>query len=219
MKVLAFNGSPRKNWNTAILLHKALEGAVSQGAETEFIHLNDLNYKGCQSCFTCKTIGSKSYGKCATKDDLTPILDRIKDADALILGSPIYLEVVTSAMRAFLERLIFPNLVYDGVSTLFPRQIKTGFIYTMNMTENDLQSGRWFLDKHISSNARYLKRMFGASESLLVTDTYQFNDYSKIFAPRFDAEKKAKRRQEVFPLDCENAFEMGVRFVKASEGS
>ena len=54
MKVLAFNGSPRKNWNTAILLHKAMEGAVSQGAETEFIHLNDLNYKGCQSCFTCK---------------------------------------------------------------------------------------------------------------------------------------------------------------------
>ena len=51
MKVIAFNGGPRKNWNTAMLLEKALEGAKSQGAETELIHLYELNYKGCISCF------------------------------------------------------------------------------------------------------------------------------------------------------------------------
>ena len=51
MKVIAFNGSPRKEWNTAKLLEKALEGADSQGAETELIHLYDLNFKGCISCF------------------------------------------------------------------------------------------------------------------------------------------------------------------------
>ena len=51
MKVMAINGSPRKKWNTATLLDKALEGAASQGAETELIHLYDLNYKGCISCF------------------------------------------------------------------------------------------------------------------------------------------------------------------------
>ena len=55
MKVLGFNGSPRKNWNTAMLLEKALEGAASEGAETELIHLYELNYKGCISCFACKT--------------------------------------------------------------------------------------------------------------------------------------------------------------------
>ena len=60
MKILAVNGSPRKNWNTATLLGKALEGATSQGAETEFDHLYDLNFKGCQSCFSCKTMGGKS---------------------------------------------------------------------------------------------------------------------------------------------------------------
>jgi len=70
MKVLAFNGSPRKTWNTATLLNKALEGAASQGAETELIHLYDLNYKGCISCFACKTKGGKSYGKCPIQDDL-----------------------------------------------------------------------------------------------------------------------------------------------------
>ena len=67
---MAFNGSPRKKWNTATLLEKALEGAASQGAKTELIHLYDLNYKGCISCFACKTKGGKSYGRCAVKDDL-----------------------------------------------------------------------------------------------------------------------------------------------------
>jgi multimeric flavodoxin WrbA len=74
MKVIAFNGSPRKKWNTATLLEKALEGAASQGAETELIHLYDLNFRGCKSCFACKTKGGASYGRCAEKDDLAPIL-------------------------------------------------------------------------------------------------------------------------------------------------
>ena len=58
-----------------------------------------------------------------------------------------------------------------------------------------------------------LERIFGASESLCSYDTYQFEDYSKVFAPRFNPEKKAQRRREVFPLDCTKAFEMGVRLV------
>ena len=214
MKILAVNGSPRKNWNTAILLHKALEGATSQGAETEFIHLYDLNFKGCQSCFACKKKGGKSYGKCARKDDITPILERVKDYDGIILGSPVYVGIATSAMRAFLERLLFPYVVYDGVSTLFPKNLKTGFIYTMNMTEAALQSGRWGFDKHASETELFLKRIFGNSESLMVTDTYQFDDYSKVVAPQFDSEHKAKRRRDVFPIDCQRAFEIGVRFTK-----
>jgi multimeric flavodoxin WrbA len=65
MKVLALNGSPRKNWNTSIVLNHALEGAAFKGAETELINLYDYNYQGCISCFACKLKGGKSYGKCA----------------------------------------------------------------------------------------------------------------------------------------------------------
>lgn len=75
MKVYAINGSPRKSWNTAMLLENALKGAAAQGAETELIHLYDLNFKGCTSCFGCKLKGGKSYGKCAMRDDLTPVLE------------------------------------------------------------------------------------------------------------------------------------------------
>src|ERR1700690_796019 len=88
MKGIAFNGSPRKHWNTAMLLEKALEGANSQGAKTKLIHLYDLDYKGCISCFACKTKGGKSYGKCIVTDDLKPIFKKIESADALIFGTP-----------------------------------------------------------------------------------------------------------------------------------
>jgi len=214
MKVLAFNGSPRKKWNTATLLEKALEGAASQGAKTELIHLYDLNFKGCKSCFACKTKGGKSYGRCAVKDGLAPILKKVEAANAIILGSPIYYGSVSGEMRSFMERLFFPYMTYTHPpQSLFPKKIHTGFIYTMNATEEDMKK-RGF-DRHISINEGVLKMIFGASESILSFDTFQFKDYSKVVSDRFDPEMKAKRRKEIFPKDCEKAFEMGARFAKS----
>ncbi|WP_440948662.1 flavodoxin family protein [Methanosarcina sp. T3] len=213
MKVIAINGSPRKKWNTATLLEKALEGAASEGAETEIIHLYDLDFKGCTSCFACKLKGGKSYGKCAMKDELTPVLERLDDADAVILGSPIYLGNLTGEMRSFMERYVFPYLVYSNdLPSLYPKNIPIGFIYTMNVTEELFEV--FGIDKLIELNKRVATRIFGYSESLCSTDTYQFDDYSKYVADRFNPEEKAKRRKEVFPKDCEKAFEMGARFVK-----
>ena len=216
MKVIAFNGSPRKKWNTATLLEKALNGAASQGADTELIHLYDLHFKGCKSCFACKTKGGKSYGKCAIQDDLEPILKKVEEADAIILGSPIYFGTVSGEMKSFMERLMFPYRPYadpqDPQQSLFPKKIKTGFIYTMNVTEEQMKELEF--DQPPRYNERILRVIFGTSESLFSFDTYQFDDYSKVVADRFDPEKKAKRRKEVFPNDCKKAFEMGARFAK-----
>src|SRR5664280_229541 len=140
MKVLAINGSPRKTWNTATLLNKALEGATSAGAETEIIHLYNLNFKGCTSCFACKLKGGKNYGRCSYQYELTPVLKSVPKVDALILGSPIYFGTVTGEMKSFLERLIYPYLVYDADrSSLFPKKIQVGFIYTMGADENRMK--------------------------------------------------------------------------------
>ncbi|HEY8911051.1 MAG TPA: flavodoxin family protein [Desulfosporosinus sp.] len=213
MKVIAFNGSPRKNWNTEILLNKALEGAASKGAEIELIQLYDLNYKGCISCFACKMKDSRSYGQCAVNDELSPVLKKVEDADALILGSPIYLGAATGEMRSFLERLLFPYYVYDASrSTLFKKKIPTGFIYTMGVN-NDLMKKMGY-DQQFRVTEILMERVFGASESLSVTDTYQFEDYSKYVTTAFNPEEKAKRRNEEFPKDCQKAFEMGARFAQ-----
>ncbi len=215
MYVIAVNGSPRKNWNTATLLNKALEGAASQGATTEIIHLYDLNFKGCVSCFACKLIGGKSYGKCSYKDDLSPVLEKIESADAIILGSPIYFGNVTGEMRSLMERMAFQYLLYDeNYSSLNKKKKPIGFIYTMNIKENMLRD--WGYDRIFLANETIFKRIFGVSESLCSTDTYQFDDYSKYITTAFDEKAKAKRRQEEFPKDCEKAFNMGVRFASSS---
>ncbi|MCH3963921.1 MAG: flavodoxin family protein [Clostridium sp.] len=213
MKVIAVNGSPRKNKNTATLLNKALEGAASKGAETELIHLYELNYKGCVSCFACKIKNGINHGRCGFNDDLTSVLQKAEKADAIILGSPIYLQGITGVMKSFLERLIFPYLKYDkNHSSIFGRKISTGFIYTMNVTNEQMKKFRY------RENLRFMEedmeRIFGICESLTVNDTYQFDDYSKYNATLFDENKKAKVRKEQFPRDCKAAFDMGVRFVE-----
>jgi multimeric flavodoxin WrbA len=213
MKVIAVNGSPRKNWNTAALLQRALEGAASKGAVTELIHLYDYHYQGCISCFACKLKGGQSYGRCAVNDPLTPILQKAAEADAIVLGSPIYFGEIASGIRAFLERLMFQYLVYDSKhSTLFPRRIPVGFIYTMNVPQDYLKQTGY--EQSLKRTEMAMGRIFGSSESLFVTDTYQFDDYSKYETSAFNVEAKAARRKEIFPLDCQKAFEMGVRFAQ-----
>ena len=214
MYVIGINGSPRKHGNTATLLEHALKGVESEGAETELVHLYDREYTGCTSCFACKTLSGKSYGRCAVKDGLTPLLGRIEqDADAIILGSPIYFGTDTGMMRSFLERLMFPYLTYTlPHGTLFPRKIPTGFIYTMNIPENLVKEYGYTL--HFATNENVLSSLFGYSEHLCAYDTYQFKDYSKVLCTMFDAKKKAERKKTVFPKDCKKAFLMGVRFAR-----
>ena len=216
MKAIAINGSPRKNWNTATLLSKALEGAASVGAETEMIHLYDLNYKGCISCFACKLKEGKSFGHCAVKDDLKPVLEMIDEqADALIIGSPIYFGMVTGMTRAFMERLLFQYLVYDSnYSSLFDRTIASGFIYTMNVTAEGMKQRGYeqcMQNTELAAN-RVLKGT--APRTLYVNDTFQFDDYSKYETSAFNAEEKMKRRKEEFPKDCQKAFELGRRLMQ-----
>ena len=213
MKVLGINGSPRKEWNTATMLKKALEGAASRGGETELIHLYDLEFKGCISCFSCKRIGGKSYGECAVKDDLKPVLAKVAKADALVLGSPIYFGNVTGEMRSFLERLFFQYLVYDKDRTILtPKEIATLFIYTMNAPEEGIRKIGY--PEKFKEYERLLKRFFGSAETLISTETCQFEDYSKYVTSFFDVEARKKRREEVFSQECKKAFDMGSKLVR-----
>ena len=212
--VIAINGSPRKKWNTAMLLEKTLEGAKSNGADTELIHLYDLTFTGCTSCFACKLKGGKIYGRCAVRDELAPVLDRIRDADALVLGSPIYFGTVTGAMRSFMERLLFPYLEYTNPpSTLFDRKIKTAFICTMNVSEEQMKAAQYPV--HIGLNENILARTFGHAETLCSFETLQFEDYSKVVFSYTDPEVRKERRKTVFPKDLKKAFALGARLGKA----
>lgn len=212
MNAMAINGSPRKEWNTATLLENALAGAGSHGLQTEMVHLYDFSYKGCTSCFSCKLIDGRSYGRCALDDELTPILERAVSCDVLILGSPIYWHTETGEMRSFIERLLFPVMTYaPGYPSIAPKKIAAGLIYTMNVSEEDLPD----YPQHTMMNAsqQTIGRFFGSCDVLLCTDTYQFSDYSKYVSTVWDVDAKAKRRSEVFPQDCQQAYEFGARLA------
>lgn len=206
-KIIAINGSPRKNWNTQTLLQQALKGAEDAGAQTEMLDLYKLDFKGCISCFGCKRAGVL-VETCIVKDELMPILKRITEADGLILGSPIYFSNVPGEMRSFLERFIFPYYSYDKQPSQFPKPIPTAFIYTMNAPKFAL--GLIGYRKLFSSHRKLLTHVTHKESQILTsTETRQFNDYSKYAASRFNAARHNERHEKVFPKDCAKAYQMG----------
>lgn len=216
MKSIAVNGSPRPNGNTATLLERAVEGVRSLGAETKRIDLYRLNYKGCVSCFYCKR-KDKPRGICAVRDDLSPILTELKAADVLLLGSPIYYDNITSGMTAFLERFLFSNYIYcEEIPTVFPKVLPTGFLYDMNITRERAEEIHLYsnLEKYQRSTTEILGR---APETLYVYNTWQFSDYSKYESSIFSEADKRRQREEQFPLDCQAAYELGVRLAEQAK--
>lgn len=213
MNVIAINGSPRKTWNTATLLQHALDGAASTGAAGELIHLYDYEYTGCTSCFACKLKGGKSYGRCACRDGLTPVLEKMAGADAIILGSPIYLGTVTGMMRCFMERLVFPYMVYaQHPVSLFPKKIPSAFVYSMNVAADQIPETGYQV--HFSANSMLLERMFGGPcESLLACETRQFEDYQKVVFSYVDPDERVQKAQARFPVDCAEAYQLGIRLT------
>ena len=204
------NSTRKKEWNTVTLLKNALKGSASVGAETELINLYDLIYSGCISCFACKKLNRKKDGVCAIKDDLTYVLDRVREADALIIGTPVYWHAESAATRAFLERLCFPYYKYSkNGESLFPRHIQTALIYTMNVSEDIVKTSGY--DRHFALTRMSLEMIFGKCELLLSTDTLQYDDYDKYESEAFDVEAKFRRRAEIFPEECKHAFELGIR--------
>ena len=211
MKIIAVNGSPRKNWNTGMLLKNCLEGAKEAGAETELINLYDFQFKGCTSCFLCKLKGN-TVSKCAMKDEMESVFQKIIECDALVLGSPVYFSDVSGEMRSFMERLLFPYSSYEGQPSSFGKKINTAFIYTMNAPSFALPFIGY--NKIFKGNNKLMERIFGKSQYLLSTSTYQFDDYSKYAMTLFDGKKRLKRRETVFKEECKKTFMLGKNLCK-----
>lgn len=210
MKAIAINGSSRKGWNTDLLLREALKGAADAGAETELIELSDLTFSGCRSCFACKKAGAET-GRCMWKDDLRPVFDKILSADAVFMGSPIYLGNVSGMMYCLMERLVFSLLSYDDYSKkLFNGNVNSCFFFTMNAPKAYADAGyRAMMEQYAGA----LKRLGGKTEYYAACDTLQFEDYSKFAAGTFHEGHKRKMREEQFPKDLQAAYDIGVRLV------
>ena len=206
MKTVVINASPRRKWSTAEIMKEAAKGAQSAGAEVEYIDLYKLDLHGCMSCLICKK-ADKEPCRCYWKDDLSPIIERILDADALLIGSPIYFGEPTSHYRALLERLIFCILSYDGFSSYFKGKVNVGLFFTMNAPKEYYEK---FMVNYIESSSHVFNMLNGEVKIYPVLDTLQVRDYSKYRMAAFDEEHKKEYRKTHFPSDLENAFKIGA---------
>ena len=213
MKLLAINGSPREKWNTAQLLEKITQGASQNGAEVELIHLAELRYNGCISCFNCKRLKSPSYARCSVKDDLSPVLQKAHEADVLVLGSPIYFAMESAFTRAFMERMFFQYNIYTpSAPPLSPPKKASAFVYTMNVSEE--YSKNMGFDVVSGTSKGVMERLFkGPCTVFCSFETLQYDDYSKYESERFDGDERKKRHAEIFPKELQAAFDLGAQLV------
>ena len=205
-KIVVVNAGPRKGWNTDTLLMEAAKGAEAAGAEIVKFDLFKLEkYTGCISCFGCKR--EKFKGLCICRDGLTPVLDAIREADGLIIGSPNYLSEMTASFRALYERLIFQNLTYNVENPCCnAHTIPVLFIMTSNAPDT-MYTGL------VENYKNTLTSFVGPAETFVSGNTLQLKDYSKSDWPwtMFNPEEKIQRHETVFPEECKKVFEMGKR--------
>ncbi|MCR4931851.1 MAG: flavodoxin family protein [Bacteroidales bacterium] len=208
-RIMIIDGGPRKNFNTASMLQKFAEGAMSVGNDIEVktVRLYGIDYKGCMSCMACKIKG-KASNVCKFRDALIPVLEEIAQADGLVLGSPIYFGDVTGQMRAFLERLAFPWLSYNDYSLTVPKRMPVVLVETMNgMPDRNNSNGYGSMEHCIVA-------ALGQPERLVAYNTYQVKNYGNYELGGFSEEAKRQYRDEHWQEDLQKAFEAGKRMAE-----
>ena len=113
MKVIGFNGSPRKDGNTAALIGRVFQELEKEGIQTELAQLSAKKIHGCIACFKCF---ENKDGQCAVKDDsANEYIEKMVNADGIILGSPVYFIDATPEMKALIDRSGFVSRANGGM--------------------------------------------------------------------------------------------------------
>ncbi len=123
MKVVAFNGSARKDGNTAILLNTVLEEIRNEGIDTELVQLSGKSLQGCVACYKC--FGNKNRRCAVEKDEMNTFIEKMLEADGILLGSPTYFSDVTANIKALIERC---GMVARANGDMFKRKIGAGVV-------------------------------------------------------------------------------------------
>ncbi|OGP51620.1 MAG: FMN reductase [Deltaproteobacteria bacterium RBG_13_43_22] len=145
MKVVAFNGSPRKDGNTAILINYVFRELEKEGLETELVQFSGKKIHGCRACYKCFENKDR---RCSVKDDFAnECIEKMIDADGIILGSPVYFADVTAEMKALIDRAGFVSLANNGlyknkVGASVAALRRTGGIHTLDSLNHFFLAGQ-----------------------------------------------------------------------------
>ena len=211
MKIAVINGSPRKNWNTAQLMEKFVEGMKSEHDNLEIQNINvyDYQFSGCRSCFACKLKAFEDQPlACRFKDGITEVLDDVRNCDAVVIGSPIQFCDLSAQLKAFLERLMYPGKA--------PKVIPAALIMTMNATEAPYNK---VIAPSIEITANYWKGNFNyLPKQYTAFDTYQRKNEHLYKKSSHDMEGKRIRHEAHFHEELDRFYALGKEYMKEIKG-
>jgi multimeric flavodoxin WrbA len=148
MKVVAFNGSPRKDGNTTILINHVFRELEKEGIETELVQLSGKRIHGCIACYKCFENKDR---RCAVKDDIAnECIEKMSKAEGIILGSPVYFADVTAEMKALIDRAGFVSLANGGmyrnkVGAAVVAYRRSGAVHTLDGMNHLFLSGQMII--------------------------------------------------------------------------
>lgn len=137
-KVLILSGSPRKHGNSDILCDEFKKGAIEGGNEVDKIFLRDKNINYCTGCYAC----SKT-GKCVQKDDMAEILQKMIDADVIVMSTPVYFYTMDSQMKTLIDRTVARYMEIVNKEFYF---IATAAVDNEKLMERTIDGFRGFTD-------------------------------------------------------------------------
>ena len=162
MKTIVINAGPKRRDCNARLAKSALKGAESVGADVEYVDLYKLDLSGCRVCLICKN--DEDVCKCFWRDELSPLIERIFDSDALLIVVPIFFSNPSSHYMAFLERLIF-SLVSFQTGNKFKGKVNAGLFYTVEYPLD-------FFEKSVRPNLKQSEDLLGMLNGNVVIDSF-----------------------------------------------
>lgn len=162
MKVVAFNGSPRKNGNTAYILNRVLDPIRKAGIDTELVQVGGTSIRGCLACGKCM---EKKDRRCAVESDIVnSCIEKMAASDAMILGSPTYFADMTSEIKALIDRAGFVSFANGG---LFRRKVGAAVVAVRrgggtNVFDN--MNKMFLMSQMIVPGSTYWNFVFGLNE-------------------------------------------------------
>lgn len=197
MKTVVINAGPKRKDINAQIAKSALKGAESSNSEVEYVDLYKLDLCGCRNCQICKKEGMAC--KCYWRDEISPLIDRILDADCLLIAVPIFFTEPTSHYRALIERLIFCMVSYD-VGNAFKGKVNVGLFYTVNYDVNYFEES---VRPNLKSSEDILKMLNGELKIMSFGNISQ-NIYNS------EDELSLTQKEKQLTHDLQIAFDIGA---------
>ena len=201
MKTIVINAGPKRKDVNAQLAQSALNGAESVGADVEYVDLYKLDLSGCRACMICKR--DEDVCKCFWKDELSPLIERIFDSDALLIVVPIFFSNPSSHYIAFLERLIF-SLVSFQTGNKFKGKVNAGLFYTVEYPLD-------FFEKSVRPNLKQSEDLLGMLNGNVVIDSFSTITKTERSAKSLD---ELNIKEEQLSRDLNEIFDIAAELSK-----